>query len=70
MPATIIGYDETQNSQMVLKNYLTEYPESAGVILYTNWMLPENDKVIYLSRTSLLENGFIKTNDAEFIQNN
>lgn len=70
VPATILGYDETQNSQKVLKSYLTEYPEHAGVILYTNWMLLENDKVTYLSRTSLLENGFIKTNGTEFIQNN
>lgn len=71
VPATIIGYDVVaEDSQTALKTYLTEHPEYAGVVLYKSRMMLDDDKAIYLSRKNLLENGFIKIQNTEFIQNN
>lgn len=48
VPATIIGYDETQNSQKVLKSYLTEYPELSEIILYFNISQLSNLNAVYI----------------------
>lgn len=71
VPATIIGYDvAAEDSQTALKTYLTEHLEYAGVVLYKSRMMLDDNKAIYLSRKNLLENGFTKIQNTEFIQNN
>jgi|GEM_PF-195558 len=68
IPAQIIRMD-SQDSQLVVSNYLIEHHSVEGVILYNSFQLLENEDALYSAYSMLLRGKKFAASDVKFFQN-